>query len=332
MLIEGKDLREQKRSKLEKVIPLSTPYVLFIEPTNRCNIRCNFCPTGDDKLRSQRPNGSMTWDVYCKLVDDIERFDKKLKKINFYKDGESLLNNSFCNMIHLAKERNISEQLWLKTNGLLLNKELNKELIASGLDMIGISIIHVNNEGYKNTCHKDIDYKELKNNIKHLFKVRKNCKIYVKIADVGLTESDKNKFLNDFGDISDYMAIEGLHGWSKSDEKDFTLGTNSKSLDGIKFKDKLVCPWVFYQLAVNWNGTVSVCNEDWSHGTIIGDINNESLKDIWNGNKLRAIQKMMLEGKRSEHKVCGNCFYVKCAPDNVDKYRTKILEKLNGNI
>ncbi|MDD5226430.1 MAG: radical SAM/SPASM domain-containing protein [Candidatus Omnitrophica bacterium] len=329
-IIQGKDIRVSDRQKLEKVIPLEMPYVLFIEPTNLCNIQCQFCPTGDKNLRKMRPNGTMLWETYCRAISGLEEFGKKLKRINFYKDGESLLNKKFCDMVLLAKDRNVSDSLWLKTNGLLLNPELNQKLIDSGLDMIGISVTHTTEEGYKRISGVSMDYAKFKENIRDLFKRRNECKIYIKIADTGLSQSEKDKFLNDFGDISDYVAVEGLHGWSMSDVKDFTLGTESKTFDGLPFVRKVVCPWPFYELAINWNGSVSVCNEDWVHGTTVGDINKETLKEIWNGKRLYEIQKMMLEGRRSENKVCANCFYLSCSPDNIDEYRFQILEKMKS--
>lgn len=328
-VIQGKDIRVAERQKLEEVIPLDMPYVLFIEPTNLCNMHCQFCPTGDKNLKKMRPNGSMSWETYCKIITDIEEFGKKLKRINFYKDGESLINKNFCGMVKLAKEKEVSESLWLKTNGLLLNPGLNQKLVDSGLDMIGISVTHITKEGYKRISDVTIDYEKFKENIRDLYNRRNSCKIYLKIADTGLSQSDKDVFYNDFGGISDYIAVEGLHGWSMSDVKDFTMGIKSNTFDGIPLTQKIVCPWPFYELAVNWNGSVSMCNEDWAHGTIVGDINKETLKEIWGGKRLYEMQKMMLEGRRSENKVCDNCFYLTCAPDNIDEYRFQILEKIN---
>jgi radical SAM protein with 4Fe4S-binding SPASM domain len=330
-IIQGKDIRVKERQKLEEVIPLDMPYVLFIEPTNLCNMRCQFCPTGDKKLTKLRPNGSMSWEMYCKLIQDIEAFGKPLKRINFYKDGESLVNKFFCDMVKLAKERKVSESLWLKTNGLLLNPELNQKLIDSGLDMIGISVTHISPEGYKKISKVTVDYEKFKQNIRDLYNRRGACKIYIKIADTGLSQADKDAFFNDFSGMGDYLAIEGLHGWSMSEVKDFTMGTDPSTFDGLPFTPKIACPWPFYELAVNWNGTVSLCNEDWVHGTVVGNVNENTLKEIWNGEPLYQMQKMMLEGRRSENKVCEKCFYLMCAPDNIDQYRQQVLEKLNRN-
>ncbi len=327
-IIQGKDIRVAKRHNLNEVIPLDTPYVLFIEPTNLCNMRCQFCPTGDDKLRKLRPNGTMSMKTFSRVISELREFKSRLKRINFYKDGESLVNRNFCEMVRIAKDQNVSESLWLKTNGLLLNPEINKRLIDSGLDMIGISVSHTTEEGYWRISKVKMDYGRLIRNVADLYKRRKKCKIYVKMADIGISEKEKEAFFRDFGDISDYIAIEGLHGWSMSDVKDFKMGTDSGTFDGIPLKEKMVCPWPFYELAINWNGTVSLCNEDWVHGTVVGDVNKETLKEIWNGRRLYEMQKMMLEGRRSENKVCAKCFYIRCAPDNIDRYRKSILNRL----
>ena len=38
---------------IKDVLPLNVPLVIFIDPSNVCNFKCIFCPTGDDKLLSK---------------------------------------------------------------------------------------------------------------------------------------------------------------------------------------------------------------------------------------------------------------------------------------
>ncbi|GAI93186.1 unnamed protein product, partial [marine sediment metagenome] len=37
----------ENRTRLERVIPLSTPMILFVDPASTCNFKCKFCPTGN---------------------------------------------------------------------------------------------------------------------------------------------------------------------------------------------------------------------------------------------------------------------------------------------
>jgi radical SAM protein with 4Fe4S-binding SPASM domain len=329
-------LRVATRNNLADVIPLTTPYLIRIDPSNLCNFRCSFCPTGDsDLLKSVgRPRGMMEYDLFTKIIDDISRFDTKLKKLSFYKDGEPLLNKRLPDMIRYARSKNggVAEQYWLTTNGSLLNPALNLELIDAGLDLIRISIESVSSEGYHSIAKVRLDYDKLRSNIADLFAHRQNCKIHVKIVDTNLSVAEKEKFYDDFTDIATSVHIDSLMGWSMSDTKDFTLGnTPQASPDGAELITKEVCPFPFYTLTINFDGTVSVCCVDWSHSTIVGDLKYQSIQDIWNGAELFKFRKMHLEYRRSENRACADCQYLNTLQDNIDDAAPAILSNLIAN-
>lgn len=328
MKITAADLRTRERTTLEQIIPLDTPFILFIDPSNLCNCKCTFCPTGDKELRKMRPNGLMDLETFKQVVDDLKEFPRKLKRVNLYKDGEPLVNKHFTEMVEYLRQANVTEQIWTKTNGLMLTPILNKVLVKSGLDMIGISVKHVNASGYKRISGVDMDYGKFLDTLEDLYSNRDDCKIYASIADSGLTQAEIDKFYEDFTPISDYCAVEHLHGWSMSNVKDFTLGIKADTFDGVPLTQKIVCPWPFYEMAVNWNGAVSVCNEDWAHKTIVGDANRQSVQKIWTGLQMRDFQRMMLLGKRGDNEACRDCYYLQCSPDNIDKFRYELLMRL----
>lgn len=328
--IEAKELRAKDRQKLQDVIPVPGPFVVYIEPTNLCNFRCQFCPTSDKELldRVGRPRGSMSFDLFCKLVDELKAFPTRLKLLSLYKDGEPLLHKRFPDMVRYAKEAAIAERIWTKTNGSLLNPELNRRLVEAGLDMICISVESVSSTGYLRVADARLDYDAFRENLRDLFARRGNCEIYIKIADSGLTKDETEKFYRDFEGCATYLGVEKLMGWSYSSVKDFTMGTNPTTYDGAPLVPKEVCAYPFYVLAINFNGTVSVCGNDWSHSTVVGDASKDSLFEIWHGQTLFEFRKMFLEGKRHCNRACGDCYYLQIVPDNIDDYRWKILERL----
>ena len=79
----------ENRTRLEEVIPLSTPMILFVDPSSACNFQCTFCPTGDRELikSTGRWQGHMDFDLYKKIIDDLKEFDKPLKVLRLYKEG-----------------------------------------------------------------------------------------------------------------------------------------------------------------------------------------------------------------------------------------------------
>lgn len=328
-LIEAKDLRGERKERLIDAVPLPAPWTMFIEPTNTCNFRCAYCPTGDTALLKQvgRKNKLMDWELYTNVINDLRAFSRPLKQLNLYKDGESLIHPRFIEMVRYARSRRIAEKIWIKTNGSLLSPEYNAKLVDCGLDMIGISVQHVHAQGFYDIAGVRIDYEKYRKNVLDLYQRRNGVQVSVKIADVGLSDSDKQKFLDDFGDRCDFIAIEGLHGWSTSELKDWKLGTN-QSFDGSPRTQKIACPLVMYMLTVNSNGTISICNDDWAQLHKIGDANTESLYQIWNGQKLKDFRLMHLEGRKHENAACKNCDYVQALPDSIDAYKDVLAERI----
>ena len=96
---------------LKSVLPLSMPISIQIEPTNHCNYRCFFCPTGDKALleKVSRPKGYMPFKLFKKIINDICEMSKisksKIKSILLYKDGEPLLHKDLPSMISYAKTK-----------------------------------------------------------------------------------------------------------------------------------------------------------------------------------------------------------------------------------
>ena len=61
---------------------------------------------------------------------------------------------------------------------------------------------------------------------------------------------------------------------------------------------------------------------------MIGDVRRESMKEIWNSERMNALRLQHLEGRRRQNGVCGNCGQLShCLPDNIDAHRLALLAK-----
>jgi len=320
------------RTKLETVIPLSVPFIINVDPADICNFQCKFCPTGDRALMKKTPgrnHGIMDFELYKKIIDDICEFEKPVKVLRLYKDGEPLLNLRLAEMIAYAKKKRCAERIDTTTNALLLNPRKNSEIIEAGLDRINISIEGINAQQYWEFSKCRIDFEKLVENIRHLYENNKQCEIIVKINGDILSEDNKKKFYEIFGDIADGVFIEHIMScWPEFKLKGVEVN-QEYGIYGQKIKEVMVCPYVFYSFSINSDGSASICFLDWSRKLLIGDAKTQKVKDIWNGEELREYQKMFLIKKRKAHPVCGNCGQMSHGqPDDIDEYAEMLLGKL----
>lgn len=320
----------KKRNKLEEVIPLSTPYTISIDPSNLCDFKCNFCATHYSEEGKNIKKQTMSLELFKKIVDDISQFDNKLKVLRITGNGEPLLNKQLPKMIKYAKDKKIADFIEIITNGSLLNKNLNRELIDSGIDRIRISIEALNAKGYKEIANANINYDEFLSNIKDLYDNRKSCEIYIKTVDVVVkTQEDKDKFIKLFNDKCDRFFIDKIIPlWAGFDQIEYDL-EDGMGLHGQEVKKVKICPFIFYSFVINSNGEVTCCCADWKRKLVIGDTNKESVKDIWNGKKIREFWKRMLKGEKDQIEVCKECYYPTFdCNDNIDEFANKIYDKV----
>jgi len=233
----------ENRTKLEEAIPIDVPFLVFLDPADICNFQCKFCPTGNRALikKINRNSGLMDFDLYKKIIDDLCEFEKPVKVLRLYKDGEPFLHPELAGMVRYAKERGCALQVDTTTNGSLLNPEKNLELIEAGLDKIFISLEGLSDEFYKEFTGSNLKFDELVENIRHFYENRKNCIVCIKIIGDYLSEEEKDRFFNIFGDIADRIFIENVAPcWPKFEMSGVTPNSEV-GIYGQEIKEVQVC-------------------------------------------------------------------------------------------
>jgi radical SAM protein with 4Fe4S-binding SPASM domain len=303
---------------LSELLPLSTPLSLLIDPSNGCNLACVFCPTGDEQLLKSagRQARVMHVAVFQSIVEGLSQFPDRIKVLHLYKDGEPLVNKHLAEFVRIAKVSNRFERVETTTNGVLLSPARSQELIEAGIDGIRVSIYGLDDQSYRGTTQCSVSFDSVVANVSALFQIKSKLNppmhVHCKITDVRLSNEDRDHFVRTFGPISDSIHIDALMGWTSPEGKDLMLGiVQTTGMSGSPLKsDRKVCSEPFMRLAVNSNGSVSVCCVDWSHETAVGHAPSETLFTIWNGERMNAFRRKHLSGRRSELTACRNCQYV----------------------
>jgi radical SAM protein with 4Fe4S-binding SPASM domain len=320
------------RTKLETVIPLSTPFIIFIDPSSFCNFQCPFCPTGDRKLikKTGRWQGNLDFVLYKKIIDEISDFPEPIKVLRLYKEGEPLLNPNFPDMVRYAKKSGRIIFIDTTTNGSLLTQEFSLRVIDAGLDRINISVDGLSDEQFLTFTKTKVNFDAYVENIRFFYEHKNNCEVCVKITGDNLSDEEKRKFFDIFGGISDRIFIENTAPcWPEFDVEKRTGITITEGIYGTSLTNVNVCPYIFYSISINSDGTVSLCFLDWARKLIVGDVRSQTLQEIWNGDELFSYQIAHLSGKRKNNPVCQNCGQLThCLPDDIDPYASELKKKL----
>ena len=289
------------------------PSLLWIEPTNICNIKCVMCPN------SQIPKdqlGFMEWDTYRKIIDEAKGF---VSSAYLLLSGESLLHKDIFKMIRYARDKNIRPLL--NTNGTTLkNEENRKKLLDSGVAHITFAFDGYNRETYEKV-RVGAKYDKVVGGIIEFLKEKKDRRLrepYVAITtlDVSIERyEDKAEEQNGFYGLFDGLPVDEFivktpNTWGGTFE-----GTDKFRHHDINKARYHPCSHLWSTMSICWDGTVVPCCFDFFKTYVLGNVNETSLKEIWNDKPMLALRESMINGTYGQlNRLCIGCVILHLDP------------------
>ncbi len=297
----------------KKSVQWGMPISISFEPTTSCNLRCPECPSG---LRAfTRPTGMLKKDFFKETIDQLY---KDLTYLVFYFQGEPYLNPDFLNMVQYASQKNIYTAT--STNAHYLTDAAARRTVESGLDRLIISIDGTTQEVYQQyrvggKLNKVLEgaanmvkwKKELKSKtpfiifqflvVRHnehqIAEVQQLAKeigvddVWLKTAQVYDYENDPNNLIPTIAKYSRYK--KGKDGHTR-------FNGNNKNH----------CWRLWHDPVITWNGLVSPCCFDKDAQHQLGDLQQQSFKELWQNKSYKEFRSQVLQSRKNID-ICANC-------------------------
>ncbi|MBF0137324.1 MAG: SPASM domain-containing protein [Magnetococcales bacterium] len=282
---------------IQQRIHTGFPLVLNIEPTNACNARCHYCPR-EMTVQSQGTH-YLDLEDFKRVIDQIPQ---KLIMLNLHKDGEPLLHRDLPAMVAYARKKDAAEVVHLNTNGIPLHSRVGRGIIEQGIDDITISVDAASEASYRRFKRvKGLSRLEghIRDTIDYRNRLNSPTHIRVKIMEFDQCPPEEIELFRErWTGVADEVQVTGVHSWSGAIDLRVTDETTPQ---------RYPCALLWYMLAVNSNGQVSICNVDWNYSGVVGSIHTQSVAEIWNGPRLRMIRNNHLQAIWNNPQVCEKC-------------------------
>ncbi|WP_312352966.1 radical SAM/SPASM domain-containing protein [Aminipila sp.] len=331
---------EKNRECLGNILPLNTPFTVFIDLSEVCNFRCNYCFRSNTSLKQYGyalQNNLMNWETFIRTIEQIEEFPCEVKKISLSGHGEPLCNKLLPEMVKYIKRKGIKALIEIHTNAALLNEEYVKALLDSQIDKINISLQGMSSRKYKEICQANIDFEDYYNKLKLLFQNRTNTTINIKIADIALEKNEKELFYEKFEKIADNIYIEEIVPLWES--LDYSGLVDKNKFNQNKFGQEInyqkSCSFTFYTLFITPNGDIYPCTQPLV-ALKLGNIYSTTLKNAWNSQLRQDFLINHLKYGRQTIENCNDCYIaqnsIMTKEDSINEYTEEILGRLwRGN-
>jgi len=270
------------------------PLLVDIELASICNLTCPMCYTITDEFRKVVNTTRMDFDLYKRIIDEI---GGKVPAIRLSLRGEATLHTKFVECIAYAKERGIREVSTL-THGGKLTLPYFEKIAHAGIDWITISVDGVG-EAYEN-IRKPLKFNDLLDKVKAIKRYKDEQGLHrpvIKIQGIWpAIRENPQLYYDTFSPYVDLVAFNPLIDY---------LG-NDKDID---YLDNFTCPQQYQRLVIGADGLVMKCSNDEENREVIGDINKQSIYEVWHGEAMQHV--------REQHKkpqgfmdslVCRKCY------------------------
>jgi radical SAM protein with 4Fe4S-binding SPASM domain len=231
-----------------------------------------------------------------------------------YLQNEPFLDADVFRKIKYIKETSNGRiTVGLTTNGVLLTPDKIPNLLSADIDELVISLDAFKKETYSK-IRVGLNFEKVTNNIEAILKAG-----YKKSLFVEFTKQKEN--ISEFNDFIKYWKIKGLpilvftinnRGGGVENFEKHSLKIQKSSLiyilkDFFAHKILKCCPFVLTTFSIRSNGDVIICCNDYTEDIILGNVNESTIKEIWNSERYNQIRKKLNDKKYDEISVCNNC-------------------------
>ena len=298
---------------LNKPVQWGYPVSVSFEPTTSCNLRCPECPSG---LRQfTRPTGMLQKDFFRETIDDIY---KELLYLIFYFQGEPYLNPDFLEMVKYASSKGIYTAT--STNAHYLTDENAKKTVESGLDRLIISIDGTTQEVYKQyRVGGNID--KVIEGAKNIMKWKRELKSKTPFVFFQFLVVKPNEHqIEDIKRLAKEVGVDEVR-FKTAQVYDYETDPNNlipttdkfsrykKNADGTyTAKNKLAnrCWKLQHANVITWDGLVVPCCFDKDAMHQLGNLKNQSFKQVWHNDNYKQFRKELMNGRKNID-ICANC-------------------------
>lgn len=308
MLTRSENSRLAERAyRRGEVMLRHLPEILTVETTNFCNLKCIMCPRGEPNLMT-RPLGHMSEVLFEKIIKESPYFNSPCW-IHWL--GEPLMNPNLFRQIALAKRHSV--EVGIHTNATLLTPGNCDLILDSGLDEMTIAVDGATPGVYESVRKGPFTYEHVRDNVVHFLARRRELGrskpvVTLSVIVMGATAGELEQFRTFWEQHgADAIVFKELVSWAGQDARFEELAVPSQALQRrSRPARRYPCKFLWKYMTITWDGKVVPCCYDFNARMVLGDLNNQSLEEIWNGPEYLAMRRAQLRG-RDVCALCENC-------------------------
>ncbi|NLH50340.1 MAG: radical SAM protein [Myxococcales bacterium] len=298
------DVRRKWHRRFRPHEPLPFAQAIHLEVTNACNLRCVMCP----RQFMDRPVGRMDRERFGEIARQLKTQRDWIESVALMGLGEPFLHPELLDLGRIAKEAGL-HRLYTSTNATLLSESRVAELLAADVfDQLILSV-----DGDRATYEKvrpGCAYEVVEAGVERLLAAKRQRgarrpAIELQILLMDQTEAE----IEDF--CARWVPLLGSRDRILIKEVDTFGGQvddrRTAAHRHLEPAERFACRQLWKDLAVSWDGRVTVCCKDVLYKLAVGNVNETPLAELWRSARWETIRRLHLEKRWDELDPCRDC-------------------------
>jgi len=258
--------------------------------------------------QTRRKNGYVSRELFENCVDQLSEIQIDTLVLNG--GGESLLHPNFSDFLKYAinkRDRGKIGNVGWTTNGMLFNQQIADLAISLNVDWVNFSLDGIGE--VNDNIRIGSKYSIIEKNITYLLENRSSSsrpKVLLNTVDHGKTEEQKLDLYNAWVELVDEIELIPSILPDNTCENKESLAKNIGLAPPPTF-----CSFSLTTFTILWNGIVTGCCFDTDSKIVLGDITQQSIKDIWRGALYQEFRRNLLTNNFSLDPPCYKCEFWK---------------------
>jgi len=292
---------EEFRNRMAKVTPYPTG-LINLDLSTFCNLRCKMCIIYNRYHETDVSRRFMSRELFAQIADDARAFAPQTP-IGMTSLGELTCNPNIMDIFKETGKRGLP--IVFITNGILLTPERSKALLAMGLRGVSISHDAVTPQTYKAIRGVDKYYTVVENTweiIRAANRLHKANQPNITLNFVLMEENsaEMDAFLDFWGPLASKLGVQKLR-----DQKTWSI--SYKDNEPFTSTKRYPCIYPWRDMWISSGGDVYPCCIDFMATSGLGNVNEQSLGDIWLGERFNRMREKQLALDFREFPVCAEC-------------------------
>ena len=283
------------------------PVTISFELTNHCNLKCPECCSGSGQMKRER--GFMDIGLFEKAISEMQPY-LYINNLSF--QGEPMMHPDFFSFIHLSE--NIKTVV--STNGHFLTENNSERLVMSGVSKLIVSLDGMDQKAYSE-YRRNGDLGKVIAGIRRVAEAHNKHHSKMKLELQFLVSrhnehqiAEAERFAKEIKADLRLKSMQVINSqnagrWMPSDKK-YVRYKNTDGMYSIKNSMPARCLRLWLNPVITWDGKVIPCCFDKDAEFVMGDLNRDSFRSIWNGKQYCEFWKKILTG-RNKIEICRNC-------------------------